>query len=325
MAKPHPTFVPGAPVSASEAVTAPLALNVDAVHAGRHLWRWAPRVVVLGLLAGLTACGATEEINFTAGDNTMSFEQDAQGRYVRTDAAILGDLSDVLPEGVVPVGSIRSAQGESAVELAAAQSGDVSGADAEGSRGGGLGFGNFTFRTARSAELQAEREADETRGDASASRERSPDAEQPGLLMRLLGLGGNIASETLGIDEVKLGEDGLPVDNLASVGQVSVSVNPFLWDATAQTLAFMPLSQTDLRNGLYATDWYTGTQTRPERVRVDVQHTSDVLGPGSFHVTVHRQIQEQGIWREAPSSLPAARELEGQILRAAQQLKTRLN
>ena len=32
------------------------------------------RCAALGLLASLTACGATREINFIAGDNTMSFE-----------------------------------------------------------------------------------------------------------------------------------------------------------------------------------------------------------------------------------------------------------
>ena len=70
------------------------------------------RLMAVGMLAGLTACGATDEVNFIAGDNTMSFAQDETGRYTRTDASVLGDLSAVLPEGVVPVSGVRPAGGE---------------------------------------------------------------------------------------------------------------------------------------------------------------------------------------------------------------------
>lgn len=282
------------------------------------LRRSALRLMAVGMLAGLTACGATDEINFIAGDNTMSFAQDETGRYTRTDASVLGDLSAVLPEGVVPVSGVRPAGGE----LAAAPTTTTAQADNKG--GGGFGFGNFTFRTARSAEREAEREAAAARGEATGTANEGQGGF--GFLGRFFGLGGNLAAETFGVDQPVLGPDGLPVaSDLAVSPSTRGSVNPFLWDATARTLAFMPVSQANRAAGLFSTDWYSGAEARPERVRVDVQHTSDVLGPGSFHVTVHRQIQEQGMWRTAPSSLPAARELEGQILRAAQQLKISLN
>ena len=277
------------------------------------------QLAALGMLAGLTACGATDEINLIAGDNTMSFAQDETGRYTRTDAGALGDLSAVLPEGVVPVSGIRSASGELAAgpTLSTAQTKNSGGA-------GGFGFGNFTFRTARSAELEAERQAAAARGEAIGTASEGQGGF--GFLGRFFGIGGDLAAETFGVDEPVLGSDGLPVaSDLAAVPSARGSVNPYLWDATARTLAFMPVSQANRAAGLFSTDWYSGAEARPERVRVDVQHTSDVLGPGSFHVTVHRQIQEQGTWRTAPSSLPAARELEGQILRAAQQLKISLN
>lgn len=276
------------------------------------------RLAAVGMLAGLTACGATDEINFIAGDNTMSFAQDETGRYTRTDFGALGDLSAVLPEGVVPVSGIRSASGE----LAAAPTSPT--AQTKNSGSGGFGFENFTFRTARSAELEAERQAAAVRGEAAGTASEGQGGF--GSLGRFFGMGGDLAAETFGFDEPALGPDGLPVaSDLVVVPSTRGSVNSYLWDATARTLAFMPVSQANRAAGLFSTDWYSGTEARPERVRVDVQHTSDVLGPGSFHVTVHRQIQEQGIWRSAPSSLPAARELEGQILRAAQQLKISLN
>ena len=277
------------------------------------------RLAAVGMLAGLTACGTTDEINFIAGDNTMSFAQDETGRFTRTDFGALGDLSAVLPEGVVPVSGIRSASGELAVAptSATAQTKNSGG-------GGGFGLGNFTFRTARSAELEAERQAAAARGEATGTTNEGQGGF--GFFGRFFGMGGDLAAETFGFNEPALGPDGLPVaSDLAVVPPTRGSVNPYLWDATARTLAFMPVSQASWATGLFSTDWYSGAEARPERVRVDVQHTSDVLGPGSFHVTVHRQIQEQGMWRSAPSSLPAARELEGQILRAAQQLKISLN
>ena len=273
------------------------------------LRRSALRLMAVGMLAGLTACGATDEINFIAGDNTMSFAQDETGRYTRTDASVLGDLSEVLPEGVVPV-SVRPARGE----LAAVPTSTTAQATTRAAR---LGFGNFTFRTARSAERG--------RAAAAATGSNRKKARRLGFLGRFFGLGGNLAAETLALISRCWARTATGCHDLAVIPSTRGSVNPFLWDATARTLAFMPVSQANRSAGLFSTDWYSGAEARPERVRVDVQHTSDVLGPGSFHVTVHRQIQEQGMWRSAPSSLPAARELEGQILRAAQQLKISLN
>ncbi len=281
------------------------------------LRRSALRLMAVGMLAGLTACGATDEINFIDGDNTMSFAQDETGRYTRTDASVLGDLSAVLPEGVVPVSGVRPASGE----LAAVPTSTTAQAD---NNGAAAALASATLPSARPAAPSAEREAAAARGEAIGTANEGQGGF--GFLGRFFGLGNNLAAETFGVDQPVLGPDGLPVaSDLAVSPSTRGSVNPFLWDATARTLAFMPVSQANRAAGLFSTDWYSGAEARPERVRVDVQHTSDVLGPGSFHVTVHRQIQEQGMWRTAPSSLPAARELEGQILRAAQQLKISLN
>lgn len=264
-------------------------------------------VLVLSALV-LSGCGATDEINLIAGDSRMTFTQSESGSYVRTDPGALGDLSDSLPEGVVPVGDVVSAQGTVPTAVVATPS-------AEGARsGGGFSLGNITFRTARAAERDAARK------EAEAAGAPLPDdgQDQPGLLMRFLGMGGGSGP---GSDTPQLGEDGLPVVTFDQNRASANNVNRYLWDATAQTLAFMPLAVADQRRGLYVTDWHTDAERRPERVRVDVQHTGGDLGPGSFHVTVYRQVLEQGVWRDAPSSLPTARALEERILLAAQKLK----
>lgn len=282
------------------------------VFAGKGLFRQL-RGGLSAVCAGLclSACGAFDEINFFAGDSEMSFAQTSSGTFVRTDAGALGDLSDTLPEGVVPVGNVMSPQGE------VPQQATTNGAADGNGNGGGFNFGNITFRTARSAERDAAREA------AVATGQPVPDDtdDQPGLLMRLLGMGGG-GDDAMAASGPKLGEDGLPIVTFDTAQQGRAQVNKYLWNATAQILAFMPLSVADQQRGLYVTDWHMDSQqSRPERVRVDVQHLSDVIGPGSFHVTVYRQILDGTVWRGAPSSLPAARELESRILSTAQQLK----
>lgn len=279
----------------------------------RGFGRYRPVVGVLSAACAglfLAACESFDEVNFFAGDSQMSFAQTSTGTFVRTDAGALGDLSETLPEGVVPVGNVMSPQGEVPQQVASAS--------AEGDNGGGFNFGNITFRTARSAEREAARE------EATASGRSVPadeDEDQPGLLMRLLGWGEEAQATTAG-SGTQLGEDGLPIVTFDNAQQGRASVNKYLWNATAQILAFMPLSVADQQRGLYVTDWHMDSQqSRPERVRVDVQHLSDVLGPGSFHVTVYRQVLDGTVWRGAPSSLPAARELESRILSAAQELK----
>ena len=261
----------------------------------------------------LSACGSFDEVNLNAGDSKISFAQRSDGAFVRTDAGALGDLSGTLPEGVVPVGSVMSPQGVGAEPVTPTAEGGEK-------KGGGFSFGNITFRTAKSAERAAAREAAENKAARSTGRAADGDAERPGLLMQLLGMGG--VDDSLGVGPPpELGADGLPLVEFDTRNAGQALVNKYLWNATAQTLAFMPLEVADQRRGLYMTGWYMDQHGRPERVRVDVQHTSELIGPGSFHVTVHRQVLQNGVWQNAPSPLPTARELESRILLAAQELK----
>lgn len=269
-------------------------------------------VVCVGLC--LAACDSFDEVNLIAGDNTVSFAQTEGGAFVRTDAGALGDVSQALPEGVVPVGKVRSPRGNAPETVVAAS--DTS------SNGGGFNFGNITFRTARSAEREAERAAATTSGQSRSAAAADEGEDQPGLLMRLLGRATNAGDAITGSELPELGNDGLPLISFDTAQQGRAKVNKYLWNATARTLAFMPLSVADQQRGLYVTDWHMDSQqNRPERVRVDVQHLSDVIGPGAFHVTVYRQVLDGTVWRGAPTSLPAARELESRILLAAQELK----
>ena len=125
----------------------------------------------------------------------MSFAQDETGRYTRTDVGALGDLSAVLPEGVVPVSGVRSASGE----LAAAPTSPTAQTKTSGGGGGGFGFGNFTFRTARSAELEAERQPP-ARGE-----HRDGGEGQGGRFSAASSVWATIWRRTFGVDQLVLG------------------------------------------------------------------------------------------------------------------------
>ena len=80
----------------------------------------------------LAACESFDEVNLFAGDSQMSFAQTDSGTFVRTDAGALGDLSETLPEGVVPVGNVMSAQGDVPQQVTPANQGEGGGGFAPG-------------------------------------------------------------------------------------------------------------------------------------------------------------------------------------------------
>src|SRR3970040_535317 len=50
----------------------------------------------------------------------------------------------------------------------------------------------------------------------------------------------------------------------------AIGVNSYLWRASLETLAFMPLSQADSSGGVIVTDWYANPDNPGEGVKVSV-------------------------------------------------------
>ena len=50
----------------------------------------------------------------------------------------------------------------------------------------------------------------------------------------------------------------------------TIGVNAYLWRAALETLAFMPMAQTDTNGGVIVTDWYVNPNTPTERMKVTV-------------------------------------------------------
>ena len=102
----------------------------------------------------------------------------------------------------------------------------------------------------------------------------------------------------------------------------ALPVNKYLWQATLDTLDFLPLVSTDPFTGVIATDWAGTPQAPGERMKVTAYMTKPELEASSLRVAVYRQVSDgQGGWQPAPVSPETALRLENAILDRARQLR----
>jgi hypothetical protein len=90
-----------------------------------------------------------------------------------------------------------------------------------------------------------------------------------------------------------------------------IGVNSYLWRASLDTLAFMPLASADPWGGTIITEWYVNPSRPNERLRAD-----------GLNVTVFKQIKDaSGQWVDAPVSNQTDIDIENSILTRARQLR----
>jgi hypothetical protein len=101
-----------------------------------------------------------------------------------------------------------------------------------------------------------------------------------------------------------------------------IGVNGYLWRATLDTLAFMPLQSADPYGGLVITDWYVNPQKPDERFKATVYILDSRLRADGLNVTVFRQVSNgAGGWVAAPTSPQTSIDIENAILTRARQLR----
>ncbi len=111
--------------------------------------------------------------------------------------------------------------------------------------------------------------------------------------------------------------NGDPVASIDPTG----TVNPYLWQASLESLDFMPLAQADLSGGVIITDWYAPQETPEERFKVTVYILDPALRADAFKVTVFRQIDSVKGWVDASVDKGTAVGLEENILTRARELR----
>jgi len=114
------------------------------------------------------------------------------------------------------------------------------------------------------------------------------------------------------------GEDeGEPVP-----GGSPIAVNSYLWRASLDTISFMPLTSADPFGGVIITDWYSPSEVRDERFKVNIYILGRDLRADGVRAAVFRQRQDPfDGWVDAEVNEDTATDLENAILTRARELR----
>ena len=103
--------------------------------------------------------------------------------------------------------------------------------------------------------------------------------------------------------------------------RLGIGVNAYLWRATLDTLAFMPLASADPWGGVVNYDWYANPQTPNERFKATVFILDRRLRADALNVAITKEVQDaNGQWMSAPVAAQTETDLENAILTKARQL-----
>lgn len=97
-----------------------------------------------------------------------------------------------------------------------------------------------------------------------------------------------------------------------------LAVNPYLWQASLDKLAFMPLASSDAKGGVIVTEWKKFAPN--EQLKVVVNIYSQKLQANSLKVEVYKKILKGGAWVDSTPDAALAEETENAILTQAREL-----
>ena len=112
----------------------------------------------------------------------------------------------------------------------------------------------------------------------------------------------------------------IPIE-LAPSRMTTIGVNSYLWRAAVDTLSFAPLVTADSNGGVIVTDWYTNPNTPGERVKLTVSIIDQDLRADALRVAASRQVNQNGVWVNAPVAAATVQKLEDIILTRARDLR----
>ena len=108
---------------------------------------------------------------------------------------------------------------------------------------------------------------------------------------------------------------------LAPSRMTQIGVNSYLWRAAVDTLSFAPLVTADSNGGVIVTDWYTNPNSPGERVKLTVSIIDQDLRADALKVAASRQVNQGGVWVDAPVAAATVQKLEDIILTRARDLR----
>ena len=108
---------------------------------------------------------------------------------------------------------------------------------------------------------------------------------------------------------------------LAPSKMTTIGVNTYLWRAAVDTLSFAPLVTADSNGGVIVTDWYVNPNTPGERVKLTVSILDQDLRADALRVAASRQVNQNGVWVDAPVAAATVQKLEDIILTRARDIR----
>jgi Domain of unknown function (DUF3576) len=117
------------------------------------------------------------------------------------------------------------------------------------------------------------------------------------------------------------GKKERPRADLAASQVTTIGINAYLWRAALDTVAFMPLLQTDSNGGVIVTDWYVNPSAASERMKLTVTILDRDLRADAVRVAASRQVLTAGQWIDAPVQAATVQKLEDIILTKARDLR----
>ena len=113
----------------------------------------------------------------------------------------------------------------------------------------------------------------------------------------------------------------VPSQQLAPSRVTTIGVNAYLWRAAVDTVSFAPLLQADANSGVIITDWYANPRVPGERVKLTVAILDPDLRADALRVSAARQVNQNGVWTDAPVTAATVQKLEDIILTRARDLR----
>ena len=103
--------------------------------------------------------------------------------------------------------------------------------------------------------------------------------------------------------------------------QGEIGVNSFLWQASLDTLNFMPLASTDPFGGVIITDWYADPAQPNERFKATVYVLDTRLRADALNVSIFRQAWNGTAWADAAVNPDTEIQIENAILSRAREIR----
>ena len=110
-------------------------------------------------------------------------------------------------------------------------------------------------------------------------------------------------------------------DEDAQAGGTGIGVNSFLWRASLDTVAFMPIASADPFGGVILTDWYENPDQQGERYKLNIYILDRQLRADGLRVAAFKQMREKSGWRDVGLPADMALNLENAILTRARELR----